>query len=192
MLVKYCFWTTGKYRIRSVIHVLLGWITNFFLSSMELCRTVIRKSSIRDFVGGLDIQNFDKKLPICRACYFNLGGLEVLFGGFSPQKPALGWREWNFVMVRICFLILFGMTKIITHHTDVWLCNLRAHCNLRTVIYKQRVSFNSFSYLRSSIRRARYSFCIIVQKQLSRWKCPKPEEHELINSNMWIWNNLFT
>jgi len=31
-----------------------------------------------------------------------------------------------------------------------------------TVNYKQRVSFHSFSYLRSSIRRARYSFCIIV------------------------------
>ena len=49
MLVKYRFWTTGKNRMRSVIHVLLRWITNFFLSSMELCRTVVGKSSIRVF-----------------------------------------------------------------------------------------------------------------------------------------------
>jgi len=56
MLAKYCFWTTGKYRMRPVIHVLLRWIINFFLSSMELCRTVIRNSSIRVFTfvqGGL-------------------------------------------------------------------------------------------------------------------------------------------
>ena len=30
------------------------------------------------------------------------------------------------------------------------------------VNYKQRLSFKSFSYLRLSIRRARYSFCIII------------------------------
>jgi len=33
--------------MRYVMHVLQRSITNFFLSSVELCRTVVRKSSIR-------------------------------------------------------------------------------------------------------------------------------------------------
>ena len=84
MLVKYCFWTTGKHRMRSVIHVLLRWITNFFLSSMELCRTVVRKSSIRVlFAQGAWHPKYWQKLPICSACYFNLGG-------FAHKRPPLG------------------------------------------------------------------------------------------------------
>ena len=52
------------------------------------------------------------KLPICSA----LRGFEVLFGGISPQKSPLGWREWNFVMVRICVLIFFGMANSYTSY----------------------------------------------------------------------------
>jgi len=44
-----------------------------------------------------------------------------------------------------------------------------------TVNYKQRVSFNTVSYLRLSIQEERHSFHIII-----RWKFPKPEERELI------------
>jgi len=35
MLMKYCFWTTGKYWMRSVIHVLLRWITHFSNKQMN-------------------------------------------------------------------------------------------------------------------------------------------------------------
>ena len=91
MLVKYCFWTTGKYQMWSVIHVLLRWNTNFLLASMELCRTFVRKSSIWSLrlCSGARYSKFWQKLPNCSACYYNFGGLEVLLGAISPQKSPL-------------------------------------------------------------------------------------------------------
>ena len=90
-LVKYCFWTTGKYRMRSVIRVLLRWISNFFLSSMELCRTVVRKSSINKGLyicsGGTWHPKLWQKLAICSACYCNLEGLKFCLGGFARKRP---------------------------------------------------------------------------------------------------------
>ena len=119
MLVKYYFWTTGKYRMRSVIHVLLRWITNFFLSSIELCRTVVRKSSIRVFTCRRAWHpKFWQKLPICSACYFNLEGLEVCLGGGLAHKRPLVATGMEFCSGTNMF---FDEWQTVTHYTDVWL-----------------------------------------------------------------------
>jgi len=47
---------------------------------------------------------------------FQFGGLEVLFGGISPQnKPSWRW-EWNFVVERIRFLMNYKQLHIIHMH----------------------------------------------------------------------------
>ena len=94
----------------------------------------------------------------------------------------------------ISLLLTIGIRSLLLLHTvrfrGRWDDKGWTHC-----IYKQRVSFNSFSYLRSSIRRARYSFRIIIQQysnNSTRWKFPKPEERELIYGNMQFIHNIKT
>ena len=90
MLVKYCFWTTGKYRMRSVIHVLLRWITNFFLASTELCRTVVRKSSISVFTfveGGLASKTLTKNFRFVVLVILIWGAWSFVLGGLAHKAP---------------------------------------------------------------------------------------------------------
>ena len=148
MLVKYCFWTKGKYRMRSVIHVLPRWITNFFLSSMELCRTVVRKSSIRvfTFVQGGWTSKILTKTHVLKCLFFQFGGLEVLFWGISPQKPPLSCRrEWNFVLVRICF---FGIVRNGKQLQIMQMCDFsRLHTQRRNWWGKREESPHLASYM---------------------------------------------
>jgi len=86
-------WTTGKYRRRSVIHVLLRWITHFFPvfhGTLRNRRQKIFNKGLYVCAGGLDIQNFDKNSRFVVLVISIWGDLKFFLGGLSHKRPPPG------------------------------------------------------------------------------------------------------
>jgi len=67
-----------------------------FHGTLQKRRQKIFNKGLYVCAGGLDIQNFDKN---CRFVVLVISwGIEVLFGGISPQKTPSSGDEWNFVV----------------------------------------------------------------------------------------------